>query len=113
MSTIRVDGNTVHVRDADCAFMPCFWTTKRNGRHECGRREQTGCPHPLPAPDPELVRCCAAPAFAKPRVRPMSQRCKACGETVSGRRLELLRALLLAPPAPAPAPAPTPAPEAP
>jgi len=65
----------------------------RNPRLECRQRAMHGCPDQLPWPDPEKVRCCPAPSFARPRGTVRRQRCRLCGEWASGWPLEARRGL--------------------
>ncbi len=89
------DGRNVQVLEPECAFRSCLRVGENKGPFTQGRgytsyyknpelvcmaRHLHGCPHPIPTPEIELMRCCPAPSFAPIRkVRPQTQICKLCG----------------------------------
>jgi hypothetical protein len=108
---IRIKGRAVEVLDALCAFRPCLrpgeWkgvlTPGRGYQYapqsawhwRCFRRDNQGCPHPLPAPDPERARCCDAPRVRATKAAPRKQRCLTCGAWLTGFPLEVARGDIL------------------
>jgi len=104
------DGRDADVLDEKCCARPCLNIGEDKGTYVQGRgytsyhknpklccmtRELRGCPHPLPEPDPEKIRCCNVPDFPKPKKgsRPYRQKCRTCGEWASGWLLEQRREL--------------------
>lgn len=85
----------LHIGEDKGAFTPGrgYTSYHKNPRLVCMSRHVRGCPHPLPEPDPEEVRCCRIPKFPKPRGRPSKQRCKSCGTWAAGWQLEMCREL--------------------
>lgn len=59
----------------------------------CATRHHHGCPHPLPEPDPEVVRCCYRPTYYNARADRKAVPCDVCGATVPGWVAKLLNAL--------------------
>ena len=58
----------------------------------CEHRAAHGCPDPLPEPDADKARCCAAPKVRRYRSRsPRRQRCQTCGAWLTGWPLEVAR----------------------
>jgi hypothetical protein len=92
----------------ECIYRPCLHLDVNKGSYTPGRgyteyykdpnvvclkNHRDGCPYPLPDPDPENMRCCPAPTFAKSRGNSRRQRCKVCGVWHSGAVLELVKTL--------------------
>jgi hypothetical protein len=106
----RGDGRDADVLDDKCIGRPCLHIGENKGSFvqgrgytsyhrrpwlECWTRHLHGCPHPLPDMEPENVRCCRVPDFPEPRKgkTPSKQRCRTCGQSATGRVLEIRRGL--------------------
>ena len=103
------DGRDASVLDETCAMRPCLHIAEDKGsftvgfgypnystkpRLVCMTRHADGCPYPLPAPDPEMARCCPAVDFAPVgKHPPRKQRCRNCGAWRSGAMLLAVREL--------------------
>ena len=102
---MKIDGKEVHVLDSLCQWRTCLRLGEERGvfpqgvgyrrpegklRLVCLTRDCHGCPHPLPAPDAEKVRCCPSPDLADPKKgsRPFRQRCRTCGKWHEGWSLQ-------------------------
>ncbi len=96
------------LREEACLYRPCLHLDVNKGSYTKGRgythyyddpdvvcmhNHLHGCPHPIPEPVAEKMRCCPAPTFAKSRSNPRRQRCKTCGAWLNGLRLELVKTL--------------------
>ena len=104
------DGRDADVLDERCCARRCLHVGEDKGSYSQGRgytryyanpklccmsRLNHGCPHPLPEPDSEKVRCCDVPDFPKVGKgrRPSFQTCRTCGSRASGWLLEQRKAL--------------------
>jgi len=81
--------------DGQCWARPCLVVGENKGNFVKGRgytsyfkepkpictcNYYNGCPHPLPAPDPEQARCCFRPDYRRKGQAPTGQRqCETCG----------------------------------
>lgn len=96
-----------------CAFRGCMSPGHNKGTFSPGRgytsyhsqpkpvcltRHLRGCPHPLPVPDVERVRCCSRPKY--PAGRRKQATCTTCGATRPGWVGKLLNKLPTIDPAP-------------
>lgn len=103
------DGRDADVLDDKCCARSCLHIGEDKGTFVQGRgytsyhknpwltcftRKLHGCPHPLPEPESEAVRCCLVPEFPPAGKRPpRKQRCRTCGQWASGWLLETRRSL--------------------
>lgn len=104
------DGRDADVLDEKCCARPCLHVGEDKGTYVQGRgytsyhkdpklccmtRMLRGCPHPLPEPEAEHIRCCPVPDFPKPKAgtKPFRQKCRTCGAWAGGWLLEQRRNL--------------------
>lgn len=104
------DFRDVSVLDRMCRWRPCLRVGEQRGvftpgvgyrpregprKLVCLTRDCSGCPTPVPAPDPELARCCPSPDLPKPKKgsRPWRQRCRTCDRWLEGWALEVVPGL--------------------
>lgn len=103
------DGRDCAVLEEACACRSCLNIAENKGTFTqgvgytsyyekpqlvCMTRHCHGCPHPLPEPDPEKIRCCPNPDFVKPRNKFVRrQKCRTCGSWANGDILLMLKSL--------------------
>lgn len=89
-----------------CWARECMWAGEDKGSYTQGRgytsyhtkpkpvcmtRHTRGCPHPLPEPDPENLRCCYRPDYYNARTKPLP--CRTCGTMTPGPAAKILNTL--------------------